>query len=176
MTENLTDTIRNQFTTMRHLYAGSIATKLRAGGVADQVVYDDGCILTAWHAKPSAAYVVVYVADQEVQITFAAVDGNVRHMVRIAAPYAIGAVVMVVEGLLLATKPTSAPFVADVTTICCGLRIPVGALRPWRSAGDTVHEGMVYHCPRCHVDTLVDVFEVIDPEQTGDLTDDGGDR
>lgn len=166
MTDNLTERIRRQFDEQRHLYAGALFELLRIAQVSNDLTYDGKCTIRVER-------VVTVFTKSGVDISFPA-DG-IPDRVNIVAPYSLGAVETVVKGLLLAAKPTLVPSTVD-TTICCGRPIPAGALRPWRSAGDTVHEGKVYHCPRCNEDTLVDVFEVIDPEQTGDLTDDGGDR
>lgn len=166
MTTNLFETIRRQFTTMRHLYAGSIATRLRTGGVAADVYYDNRHDVCTWRNAPQGVRLVrMHVSTQGVSIEFTG-SGATPERVTIAVPYTIDAVATVVEGLLSATTPVP----AAATTMCCGQPIPDTALKPWRFDGDPVHEGKVYHCPRCNENTLVDVIEVTDD---GDGADTG---
>jgi len=159
MTDNLTETIRKQFTTMRHLYAGAIATKLRAGGVAIEVDYDNRHTLVAQKADLFGMRSIrIHVAAQGVQMTFPNPYDGAPLTITVAAPYMIDAVVTTVEGLLIATGPCCEPSTWD-TLYCCHRRMREQAPEVWYIPGSPVYVERVYTCPICDQVTQIQVAD-----------------
>ncbi|HZM81239.1 MAG TPA: hypothetical protein VFC19_36400 [Candidatus Limnocylindrales bacterium] len=116
MTENLSQTIRNQFSTMRHLYAGSIHEQLRTGDVVDHLYYDGWHTIVATRQDTlGGRRVTAHVSAEGVYLTFPDRDGD-SVTIQIAVPYRIGAVAAAIEGLL-ATGPR--PPSAEEDNPCC---------------------------------------------------------
>ena len=153
MTDNLRETIRNQFTQQRCTYAEMVYDLLRVAEVSNGLHYNNRHMVIVDEVR-------VFFAETGVEITFDDPygDENNTQFLTLAAPYTPSAVATVVQGIVHLLNTGCAPSTSD-NPVCCGKPMNEGEPESWFMPGEPLYVEHVYHCHCCSRTKRVEVTE-----------------